>query len=97
MRLFRFCKVFRPLARKLGLSRGQWGEKYKTLYKNREKGAIAEEKFNELLGSDATHFELQTGNGKRYIDHVLNGIAKEIKSGKVSWSDYRDQVLMALF
>jgi len=75
------------------LSRTDWEAKYKTLFKNREKGAITESKFNELLGSDATHLEIQTGSGKRYVDNVLDGVGKEIKSGKVSWSSYKDQVL----
>lgn len=57
------------------LSRAEWEEKYKTLYKNREKGTITEKKFEELLGSDALHLEIQTGSGKRYIDNVLNGTA----------------------
>lgn len=37
------------------LSKEKWEEKYKTLFKNREKGAITENKFEELMGSDATH------------------------------------------
>ena len=45
------------------------------------------------MGSDATHLEIQTGNGKRYVDNVLDGVGKEIKSGNVSWSAYKDQVL----
>ena len=75
------------------LSKEKWEEKYKTLFKNREKGTITESKFEELIGSDATHLEIQTGNGKRYIDNVLDGVGKEIKSGKVSWSAYKEQVL----
>jgi len=75
------------------LSKEKWEEKYKTLFKNREKGAITENKFEELMGSDATHLEIQTGNGKRYVDNVLDGVGKEIKSGNVSWNAYKDQVL----
>ncbi|MFZ0597939.1 MAG: fibronectin type III domain-containing protein, partial [Flavobacterium sp.] len=75
------------------LTREKWEENYKTLYKNREKGAITESKFNELMGNDATHLEIQTNNGKRYVDNVLNGVGKEIKSGKVTWSAYKNQVL----
>jgi len=74
-------------------SKEKWEEKYKTLFKNREKGAITENKFEELMGSDATHLEIQTGNGKRYVDNVLDGVGKEIKSGNVSWSVYKEQVL----
>lgn len=75
------------------LSKEKWEEKYKTLFKNREKGAITESKFEELMGSDATHLEIQTGNGKRYVDNVLDGVGKEIKSGRVSWSAYKEQVM----
>lgn len=45
------------------------------------------------MGADATQLEIQVGNSKRYVDNVLNGTAREIKSGKVSWSAYKDQVL----
>ncbi|GHT71687.1 hypothetical protein FACS189455_4070 [Bacteroidia bacterium] len=75
------------------LSRVEWETKYKTLYKNREVGKITESKFDELLGSDALHLEIQTGSGKRYIDNVLNGTAREVKSGNVTWSAYKEQVL----
>ena len=75
------------------LSREKWEERYKVLYKNRDKGKIAEEKFNDLMGADATQLEIQVGNSKRYVDNVLNGTAREIKSGKVSWSAYKEQVL----
>jgi hypothetical protein len=75
------------------LSKEKWEEKYKILFKNRGKGAIAEDKFNDLMGADATQLEIQVGNSKRYVDNVLNGAAREIKSGKVSWSAYKDQVM----
>lgn len=75
------------------LSREKWEERYKTLYKNKGKGKIAEDTFNDLMGADAIQLEIQVGNSKRYVDNVLNGTAREIKSGKVSWSAYKDQVL----
>lgn len=62
------------------MSKEKWEEKYRTLFKNREKGTITENKFKELMGSDATHLEIQTGNGKRYVDNVLDDVGKEIKS-----------------
>jgi hypothetical protein len=75
------------------LSRADWEAKYKTLYKNREVGKLTEDKFKELMGSDATHLEILTGSGKRYIDNVLDGTAREVKSGNVTWSAYKEQVL----
>ncbi len=66
------------------LSRVEWEAKYKTLYKNREIGKLTETKFEELMGADAIHLEIQTGAGKRYVDNVQNGVGKEVKSGKVS-------------
>jgi hypothetical protein len=45
------------------------------------------------MGSDVTHLEIQTGSGKRYIDNVLDGTAREVKSGNVTWSAYKEQVL----
>lgn len=53
------------------------------MYKNRGKGKIAEDKFNDLMGADAVQLEVQVGHSKRYVDNVLNGTAREIKSGKV--------------
>ncbi|QAR30363.1 hypothetical protein EQP59_02830 [Ornithobacterium rhinotracheale] len=75
------------------LSREKWEKRYKTLYKNREKGKISESKFKDLMGADATQLEIQVGNSKRYVDNVLNGTAREIKSGKVTWSAYKNQVM----
>ena len=54
---------------------------------------VTEAKFQELMGSDVTHLEIQTGSGKRYIDNVLDGTAREVKSGNVTWGAYKEQVL----
>ena len=66
------------------LSRSQWEERYKVLYKNKEKGAITEKTFEDLMGADAIQLEIQIGKSKRYLDNVKNGIAREIKSGRVT-------------
>ncbi|SQA94913.1 fibronectin type III domain-containing protein [Capnocytophaga ochracea] len=71
----------------------KWEDKFKTLYRNREIGTITEETFNKLMGSNAVQLEIQVGNSKRVIDNVLNGVAREVKSGKVTWSKYNDQVM----
>ena len=68
----------------------KWEDKFKTLYRNREIGTITEETFNKLMGSNAVQLEIQVGNSKRVID---NGVAREVKSGKVTWSKYNDQVM----
>jgi hypothetical protein len=75
------------------LSKEKWEEKYKTLFKNREKGAITEDKFAELMGSDATHLEIQIGSGKRYFDNVLENTAREVKSGPITLSNSKQQIL----
>ena len=71
----------------------KWEDKFKTLYRNREIGTITEETFNKLMGSNAVQLEIQVGNSKRVIDNVLNGVAREVKSGKVTCSKYNDQVM----
>lgn len=75
------------------LSKEKWEQKYKTLYKNREKGAISEKTFDDLVGFDSNQFEIQIENSKRIIDNVKNGVAREVKSGKVTWNAYKDQVM----
>ena len=75
------------------LSKEKWEQKYKTLYKNREKGAISEKTFDDLMGFDSNQFEIQIENSKRIIDNVKNGVAREVKSGKVTWNAYKDQVM----
>lgn len=62
-------------------------------YKNKEKGTITEKTFDDLMGYDDNQFEIQMGNTKRIIDNVKNGVAREVKSGKVTWSAYKNQVL----
>ena len=78
------------------LPRSQWEERYKVLYKNKEKGAITEKTFEDLMGADAIQLEIQIGKSKRYLDNVKNGIAREIKSGRVTWSSYKSQVMKDL-
>ena len=71
----------------------KWEDKFKTLYRNRAVGTITEETFNKLMGSNAVQLEIQVGNTTRIIDNVLDGVAREVKSGKVTWSKYNDQVM----
>ena len=71
----------------------KWEDKFKTLYRNREIGTITEETFNKLMGANAVQLEIQVGNTTRIIDNVLDGVAREVKSGKVTWSKYKNQVM----
>ena len=73
------------------LSKAEWEAKYKTLYKNREKGIIAESKFQELMGGEPHTF---TFNGEiRKVDNLIGTTAKEIKSGKLKKTDFVENQL----
>lgn len=59
------------------LSREKWEKRYKTLYKNREKGKISESKFKDLMSGEP--LSLDAGNlGRRNIDNFLNGTTRVI-------------------
>lgn len=74
------------------LSEAQWLERYKTLYKNREIGKLTEEEFQLLEGGLKPKKGISTGDGKRYFDNVLEGTAREVKSGPVTLSN-KEQLL----
>ena len=66
------------------LSRAEWEIKYKTLYKNREIGKLTEEQFQLLKGGYKPSKGISTSDGTRYFDNVLDGTAREVKSGPVT-------------
>ena len=74
------------------LSKEKWTEKYKTLYKNREKGKITESKFQELMEGEPKTFTLPNGEIRK-VDNVLDTTAKEVKSGKLKTSDFIENQL----
>ena len=75
------------------LSKFDWEERYKTLYKNREIGKLTEEQFELLEGGLKPKKGISTSDGRRYFDNVLDGTAREVKSGPVTLSKYKDQIL----
>jgi len=61
--------------------------KHKTITQNRLKGSVAEEVFQDLEGGIVKRTEtgIQTADGTfRYVDNILNGTGREIKSGFIS-------------
>ena len=75
------------------LSFEDWTQRYKTLYKNRKIGKLTEDEFELLEGGLKPKKAITTSDGKRYFDNVLEGTAREVKSGPVTLSKYRDQIL----
>ncbi|CAA9203299.1 hypothetical protein [Flavobacterium collinsii] len=75
------------------LTKEEWLQRYKTLYKNREIGKLTEEEFQLLEGGLKPKKGIKTSDGKRYFDNVLDEIAREVKSGPVTLSKYKDQIL----
>lgn len=75
------------------LSKAEWENRYKTLYKNREIGKLTEEQFQLLEGGLKPKKGITTSDGKRYFDNVLENTAREVKSGSVTLSKYKDQIL----
>jgi hypothetical protein len=75
------------------LSQDEWLARYKTLIKNREIGKLTEEQFELLEGGIKPKKGITTSDGKRYFDNVLDGTAREVKSGPVTLSKYKDQIL----
>ena len=75
------------------LTKDEWIKRYKTLYRNREIGKLTEEEFQLLEGGLKPKKGISTSDGKRYFDNVLDGTAREVKSGSVTLSKYKDQIL----
>lgn len=75
------------------LSRADWEARYKTLYKNRNIGKLTEEQFLILEGGFKPKKAITTSDGKRYFDNVLDETAREVKSGPISLSNSRQQLL----
>lgn len=75
------------------LPKEKWEQRYKTLYKNRKIGKLTEEQFQLLMGGAKPTKSITTSDGKRYFDNVLEGVAREVKSGSVTLSKYKDQIL----
>ena len=75
------------------LTEAEWLQRYKTLYKNREIGKLTEDEFQLLEGGLKPKKGISTSDGKRYFDNVLEGTAREVKSGPVTLSKYKGQIL----
>lgn len=75
------------------LSRVDWESRYKTLYKNREIGKLTEEQFQLLEGGLKPKKGITTSDGKRYFDNVLENTAREVKSGPITLSNSKQQIL----
>ncbi|WP_254156422.1 hypothetical protein [Chryseosolibacter indicus] len=78
------------------LSFDDYKKRYEVLTKNKIKGKVAEEQFKNLMDGEKPSTGIKVGSSIRYFDNVLNGVAREIKSGKVSLSAYKDQILKDL-
>jgi hypothetical protein len=75
----------------LAVSKVDWEAKYRTLYKNREIGKLTEEEFQLLEGGVPKTFKF---NGEiRKVDNLIDGVAKEIKSGKLKSSEFIENQL----
>ncbi|MBF7092636.1 hypothetical protein IUY40_13955 [Flavobacterium sp. ALJ2] len=68
------------------LTEEEWLQRYKTLYTNRTIGKLTEDQFELLEGGLKPKKGISTGDGKRYFDNVLEGTAREVKSGPVTLS-----------
>lgn len=75
------------------LSFEEWTQRYKTLYKNRKIGKLAEDEFELLEGGLKPRKAITTSDGKRYFDNVLEGTAREVKSGPITLSGSKQQIL----
>jgi len=75
------------------LTEEEWLKRYKTLYKNRTIGKLTEDEFQLLEGGLKPRKAITTSDGKRYFDNVLDETAREVKSGPVTLSKYKDQIL----
>ena len=63
------------------------------MYKNRKIGKLTEDEFELLEGGLKPKKAITTSDGKRYFDNVLEGTAREVKSGPVTLSKYKEQIL----
>lgn len=86
----RFAK-YEKRAGDLGLSKADWEAKYRTLYKNREIGKLTEKEFQLLENGSPKTFKF---NGEvRKVDNLIDGVAKEIKSGQLKSSEFIENQL----
>ncbi|QAR30360.1 hypothetical protein EQP59_02815 [Ornithobacterium rhinotracheale] len=75
------------------LSFEDWSKRYKTLYKNRKIGKLTEDEFQLLEGGLKPKKGITTSDGKRYFDNVSDGTAREVKSGPITLSNSKQQIL----
>jgi hypothetical protein len=75
------------------LTKDEWIKRYKTLYKNREIGKLTEEEFQLLEGGLKPKKGITTSDGKRYFDNVLDETAREVKSGPITLTNSKQQIL----
>ena len=68
--------------------------KHKVITQNRMTGKIAEDVFKTFESGIKPRKAIQTSDGARYVDNLLDGTAREIKSGKITLngSDFQRQV-----
>lgn len=58
-----------------------------------EIGKLTEDEFQLLEGGVKPSKGITTSDGKRYFDNVLDDVAREVKSGPVTLSKYKDQIV----
>jgi hypothetical protein len=68
--------------------------KHKVITQNRMTGKIAEDVFKTFESGIKPRKAIQTSDGARYVDNLLDGTAREIKSGKITLngSDFQRQI-----
>jgi hypothetical protein len=91
-------KAFERKARKI--SKDKFIERYKILRRNNEYGVLFEELFEEVKGGTSQVFiELLDGR-KRFIDNIIKidgvTIARELKSGRITLSKFKKQIIKDL-
>ena len=80
-------------ARGGALDLAKYTTKHKVITGNRMRGKIAESVFQDLEKGIKPDFGIQTSDGVRYVDNLLNGSARELKSGKIAnTADFQRQV-----
>jgi hypothetical protein len=84
-------KKYKARAGDLALDEISWQTKYKTLYKNREIGKLTEKEF-QLLESGSPKTFIFNGETRK-VDNLIDGVAKEIKSGQLKSSDFIENQL----
>lgn len=81
-------------ARGGSLDLAKYTNKHRTLTSNRMQGNIAETVFKDLEGGMKAEKGINTFDGPRYVDNILNGTAREVKSGLVNnTTDIQRQIL----